>query len=129
MNTKRVFGILLTILFACSAASAQCTRCGSRLVVRPTSLDFGNETVGKGKILSILIIAEGTFPTTGIQISKTGPAAFSETNNCPGTMTAGQTCHISVAFTPKHTGAFSGNITVHSSGGGGTVSLSGMGVE
>ena len=129
MNTKNLFCILLMVLFACSAASTQCTRCGSLLIVRPTSLNFGSETVGMSKALSVTIIAEGTFPSTGIKILKTGPLAFSETNNCPATMTTGHSCHISVTFTPKHTGAFSGKITIRSSGGGGTVSLSGIGVE
>lgn len=128
MKAKAICGSVLMVLLAYSAASAQCTRgCGQQLIVSPSRLDFGSGPVGKSKVLSITVTA--AIPITGLGISKAGSLAFSETNACPAFLRPGQSCHVSVTFTPKGIGAFTGQINVSSSVGPRTVSLSGTGTE
>jgi Transmembrane protein 131-like N-terminal len=130
---RRSLPVLLYVLamlsFTCAAASAQCTRCGSILLVSPSTLNFGSESVGAGKVMSIFIRAEGTFPATGITITKTGAPAFSQTNTCPAELKPNQACRVSVTFAPRHTGPLSGEIVIHSSAGTHMVALSGTGVK
>jgi hypothetical protein len=54
---------------------------------------------------------------------------FSQTNNCPATLSTGAACTISVTFTPTATGVQDGVLTVtdNDSTGPQTVNLSGTG--
>jgi hypothetical protein len=55
---------------------------------------------------------------------------FSETNNCPSSLSPGQTCDIQVSFLPNSIGVILGAITLSSNASGGphVVSLSGTGL-
>jgi len=57
-----------------------------------------------------------------------GQAGFAETNNCPASLGAGQSCSITVNFTGNFNFAYKGALTVNDNGGGGaqTVSLGGF---
>ena len=68
---------------------------------------------------------------TVIAISPTS-GTFSQTNNCPGTLTPGQSCTFQVVFTPPDSDApYNGTLSVTNSVDGSpqTVSLSGTGVD
>jgi len=129
MNTKKVFWMVLMALFACGAASAQvCTRCGSLLIVQPSSLNF-NTQVGKSEVLTISIRAVGNFPVTGFRSIRAGSPAFRQGNSCPSTLAPGRNCSVRITFTPTEAGTYTGTLTIHSSAPLQTVSLSGVGVE
>jgi hypothetical protein len=102
---------------------------GAAASVTPTSLSFGNETLG----------ATSTAKT--ITVSNTGTAAlninnvlasgdYSQTNNCPASLSTGANCTINVMFAPSSTGSRTGDITVNDTDPAflQTVSLSGSGV-
>jgi hypothetical protein len=69
----------------------------------------------------------GSTTVTISKISATAP--FSETNDCPESLTEGQSCDIQVSFTPTAKGSASGKLSVTDNATGGlqTVALSGTG--
>jgi hypothetical protein len=69
----------------------------------------------------------GSTTVTISNISATAP--FSETNNCPGSLTEGQSCDIQVSFAPTAKGSGSGQLSVtdNATGSPQTVALSGTG--
>jgi len=80
--------------------------------VSPTSLAFGSQvlnTASAGK--AITVTNTGSVNVTVSSVAASG--AYSETGTCSGaTLTPGQTCTITVGFTPVVTGATTGTITI-----------------
>jgi Abnormal spindle-like microcephaly-assoc'd, ASPM-SPD-2-Hydin len=94
----------------------------------PTSLSFGNQTVGTTSAsLPVTLTNTGaaTLNISGIAAS----AAFAQTNNCGATLAAAANCTINVTFTPSVSGSASGTVSVtdNASGSPQTVSLTGTG--
>lgn len=88
------------------------------LTFSPTSLDFNNGyVVGDDATADITVTnTDGIF--VGIsQISKSGSAIFTQTNNCGKGLTAYATCTITVTFTPTAVGTFTGTLTVKETAG------------
>jgi hypothetical protein len=136
---------LAAILLGATASTASATR-----TLTPTSVDYGNRQVGTTssaqaftlKVRCTLVIlpttkcVKDTFsPSISITFGQFGlpSSQFAQTNNCPATMTGpgdfpqgGQTCTISVSFTPTSTGPKEGTLSTGS--GGPTAALSGNGV-
>jgi streptogramin lyase len=101
----------------------------SAIKVTPSGLSI-SQNVGSGSPPQPIAIANfGGSPLDISSISTSG--AFSQTNNCLGTLTAGTQCTISVSFAPSVTGPSSGLLTItDDSGNAGktqTVTLSGTG--
>ena len=98
----------------------------------PTSLTFAPQVVSPGESPSasqtVTLTAGGSLNVniTGIDAS----GGFSETNNCPGSLSAGQSCDIQVSFAPNSIGTITGAITLTSNAMGSphVVSLSGTGI-
>ena len=95
----------------------------------PTSLTFGNQTVGTSS------------PAQSVTLSNSGSAAlsissfaitgdFGQANNCGSSLAAGSSCTINVTFTPTAAGTRNGTLTItdNASNGPQTVSLTGTGV-
>ena len=98
------------------------------LTASPTSLAFGNETVGSTtSAQSVTIQNTGTAAASISSVSAGSP--FAETNNCGSSLAAGASCTANVTFTPSATGSASGSLTVNSNATNGTltVGLSGTG--
>ena len=96
----------------------------------PTSIAFGNVFVGKGSgNKSVKLTANGPAALTisGIAVS----AGFTQTNNCPASLSKGSSCNITVVFAPTSAGAQSGTLAITDNGLGGTqtVALSGTGLD
>jgi len=94
----------------------------------PTSLNFGNQSVGTtSQALPVTLTNTGTsvMNISGIAAS----ANFAQTNNCGSTLAAAESCTINVTFTPSVSGSASGTITVSDNAAGSpqSVSLSGSG--
>ena len=102
----------------------------------PTSLAFGNQTVGTtSPAQNVTLTNSGTGPMTISSIGLTGANAgdYAQTNTCPlspSTLAAGASCTISGTFTPSASGSRSASISVVDDAPGSphTVALSGIGV-
>ena len=102
-------------------------------VLSPTSLSFGNVTVGSiGAPQSITLLNPGTsaLTLTSVSISGANATKFAQTNNCGTSLAAGANCTITVTFSPDAVGGYSASITVsdNASGSPQTASLTGTGV-
>ncbi len=101
------------------------------VVFSPTSIDFGNQTVGttSNSWTVTLNNTSGTDATLSSPLSISGSTAFVQTNNCGTTLAAHSTCNVMVSFAPGLSGASTGQL-VASIGGSTplTVSLTGMGI-
>jgi hypothetical protein len=99
----------------------------------PTSLSFGTVKHGTSSTLNLSLSNPGTTPLslTRISIAGTNATAFTQSNNCGSSLSAGAKCTIAVRFAPATTGTFSASLTVvdNAQAGGGTqtVPLSGKG--
>ena len=100
----------------------------------PSSLSFPPTfpgTSSASKSATLYNDSAAAVDITVIAISPTS-GTFSQTNNCPGTLTPGQSCTFQVVFTPPDSDApYNGTLSVTNSVDGSpqTVSLSGTGVD
>jgi hypothetical protein len=105
------------------------------LSVSPASLSFGEQTVktvSEAQTVTITNSGTGSLALTGITISGTQYTQFTQTNNCPATLSAGASCTANVKFAPKWKpagGSMSAALRVSSSVSTRTVTLSGMVVQ
>jgi hypothetical protein len=104
------------------------------LAVTPTSLAFGNVTVGSTSTAQTLTLNNtGGAGATGITVVVTAPFARpvgAAGGTCVATLAANTTCTINVVFTPTAATASTGNVTITSSVAvtGAPVSLTGTGL-
>ncbi len=95
----------------------------------PSSLSFGNVTVGKNQSLSGTVTNSGGSSVTVSQIGINGTGFTLSGITVPLTLAAGQSAPFSVMFSPAASGSASGTVTVSSNASNSTmsVSLTGMG--
>ncbi|MEJ1964818.1 MAG: choice-of-anchor D domain-containing protein [Gammaproteobacteria bacterium] len=98
-----------------------------------TSLSFGAQTTTAASApMSLTVTNTGvvSLPIASIALSTTGQSPFSQTSNCGTSVAVGAGCTISVVFDPASSGSASATLSINTSGGAGTqtVSLSGTGV-
>jgi hypothetical protein len=98
------------------------------LTASPTTLSFGNETVGSTSAAQSVTVTNTGSAAAAISAVTAG-SGFAETNTCGSVLAAGATCTASVTFTPTATGAASANLAVSSNATNSTltVALSGTG--
>jgi len=102
------------------------------VTVSPTSLNFGDITVGKtSPPQTVKLTNHGSVKLNITKISVTGVDGkdFVEVNACGATLGAGASCDINVWFTPKAKGSLTATLSIADSGGASpqTVSLTGIG--
>jgi hypothetical protein len=100
----------------------------------PNSLVFGSQSVGTSSAAqSITLTNIGPLSLTSISVSIAGTNSgdFSQTNNCPGTLTSNASCAISVRFSPTAVGSRSATVSVSDNAPGSpqTVALSGNAIS
>ncbi|MBV9382457.1 MAG: discoidin domain-containing protein [Streptosporangiaceae bacterium] len=103
---------------------------GSALTASPSSVSFGNVTVGQTSAAQTVTVTNpGSTPASIAQLSVSGP--FAQTSTCGTTLGAGASCTVSVKFAPTAAGTASGTLTVASSAPGSPLSvpLSGTGIS
>ena len=97
----------------------------------PTSLSFGTQKVSTSVTKVVTLKNSGTtaLSLTGMSISGTNTADFSESSTCPSSLAAGSSCPINVTFKPAAKGIRSATlkITDNAQSGSQTVALSGTG--
>ncbi|HEV2352564.1 MAG TPA: choice-of-anchor D domain-containing protein [Terriglobia bacterium] len=77
----------------------------------PPSLSFPTQTIGTASaVQSVIVTNNGSSVLTISGISASG--AFSETNNCPGTLPQFGSCVINLTFSPAATGSLSGSLNL-----------------
>jgi hypothetical protein len=94
----------------------------------PPSLDFGNVAVGSISAAQTVTLTNNQSGSLGI--SAVGASGdYSQTNNCPSSLTAGQICQISLRFRPTLGGTVPGALSVTTDASPGTepVGLTGVG--
>jgi len=87
---------------------------GAAAKLSPTSLSFGNQTLGTSSAPQPITIKNtGDVPLTFTSITITGTnlGSFAQTNNCGSSIAGGATCTISVTFDPKAAGSLSAAVT------------------
>ena len=108
---------------------------GPVAALSPTSVDFGNVTIGSARApLVVYVVNMGDqtldFSSPAISITGANSLDFSQTNTCGATLAPNQICTISVNFTPSATGTRSASLTISDNAPGSpqSVPLSGQGV-
>ncbi len=86
---------------------------GTVVELEPDKLDFGTVGVGKNATLTTQLtnIRKSTLEINRIT-TPGGEGAFSQTNNCGSSVGAGQSCTITVTFTPPTAGYFAGPVLI-----------------
>ncbi len=95
----------------------------------PASLAFGDVASGSTSAAQTVTVSNpGASAVSVSSVAVTGP--FSQASTCGGSIAAGGSCTVSVAFAPASGGSQAGTLTVTTSAPGGplTVALSGTGV-
>jgi hypothetical protein len=106
--------------------------CNSTLVANPASLTYAPQQVSVASGSQTVTVTEGMNASSISSIAATGD--YSQTNTCPATLSAGQTCSINVTFTPSAEGSRNGTLTILSNASASptvtsTVTLSGTGTN
>jgi hypothetical protein len=106
---------------------------GAIVSLSPTSLNFGNQTVGVASSpQNVALQNNGNINLTIslIQITGTNSGDFNQTNNCPSSLSPNTNCQISVTFTPTTTGTRNAAVSVTDNAPGSpqSVPLTGVGV-
>ena len=88
---------------------------GTILTFKPIGVNFGDQKVStSSNPVAFTFSNQGTVALSISSISFGGadPQDFSQTNNCPSSLAAGDNCTINVTFTPTQTGARSAALQV-----------------
>ena len=107
---------------------------GATAVVSPTSVNFGNQTVGKGSAKQTVTLSNtGTaaLNLSSIAASATNGSVVIQTNNCGASVAAGASCAVTLAWIPSATGTMTGSLTFTDNAANSpqVVALSGVGVS
>ena len=102
---------------------------GTAASVSPTSLSYGNQTLGTTSSVKTITLSNTGTATLNIN-SILASGDYSQTNNCPASLNTGTNCTITVTFSPTNTGSRTGYLTVNDTDPAflQKVSLSGTGV-
>ena len=106
---------------------------GAVASLSPSSLNFGNQTVGitsSPQNVTLQNTGNINLTITSIQITGTNSGDFGEKNNCPSSLPPNHSCQISVTFKPKTTGTrnAAASITDNAPNSPQSVPLTGVGV-
>ena len=85
----------------------------------PIGLIFGNQTVGTTsapQTATVTNVGYAAVNISGVTISGTDSTDFSETNNCPSSLSVGASCTIFVTFTPVSGGSRTAAVSVSDDG-------------
>ena len=96
----------------------------------PSSINFNTQTVGTSSnawTATLNNSGAGALDVTSLTVSD--PADFSITTDCGSVVSAYQTCHVLMTFTPSTAGAITGKITLLSNAATQTIALNGTGVS
>lgn len=130
----RTASLVITDNASGSPQTVQLSGVGLAIKLSPTALKFGTVKVGQTSS-PLTVMATNISPVAvtitspGITIAGAAAADYSQTNNCGTSISAGQSCTLTVKFTPTKTGARNATLQINDNGGGSPqkASLSGTG--
>ncbi|SFS16244.1 PapD-like protein [Granulicella pectinivorans] len=101
-----------------------------QLQIAPSTLNFGPIAIGASSNLSLILKNEGTAPVTNLSLSISGDYAVTVPCSTPS-LAPGQSCNLTIMFTPSATGSRPSSLIVSSSdpGSPASISLSGIGTQ
>ncbi len=100
----------------------------AQILVTPTTVNFGTVTLGSSTTSNVQVQNIGTSDLNVTFVGNFSPSAFSlDSNGCTSPVAPGNTCDISVRFTPTISTAYSGSFEINSNGGNQIVNLTGIG--
>lgn len=92
------------------------------VALTPAALSFGNVSVGGSATKSVTLTAnQAAFAIASITTS----GDYGQTNNCPATLSGGESCTVNVTFRPRANGTRAGVVAVASKDAGFNSSLTG----
>ncbi len=103
----------------------------TQILVNPAGLLFATQNVGaslnKTQTVTIANPSSSALSLNGFTITGTNAADFTGSWNCPGTLAAGQSCTVTITYTPGGSGVRTALLSINNSTGGSpqTVSLTG----
>ncbi len=112
--------------------SLQLNAATAAIVVSPSSITFGNETIAKSTSQTLTISSNGNAALTVNSASISGTGFSMSGASFPVTLNPGQSVSLQITFNPPAASSYSGTVTISSnasSGGTTTVQLSGSGVS
>lgn len=127
-----------------SATITACTGhiCGSadlivgsgKVSLSPTSLAFGNESIGTSSATQSITLSNtgnGTLSIASISLAGASFGDFTESTTCGTTLAPGGACNINVVFVPTATGTRSASVSIADNGSGSpqAIPVSGTGVS
>jgi len=125
--TSRLWPALFLLVVALTVTpAAHAQRGRGRLSISPSSLSFGNQVQGLASAPRTVTLTNSRSSAVTLSV-QAATGDFSETNTCPGSLTGGTSCTISVTFLPTATGRRTGSISIQAGTGTQTVNLSGNG--
>jgi sugar lactone lactonase YvrE len=75
------------------------------------------EATSDQQYFTLTNVASTTLKISGIALGGTNPGDFTQTNSCPQSLSAGQSCQFSVTFTPTISGARAATLTIKGNDG------------
>lgn len=82
----------------------------------PSSLDFGSQTVNTTSAAKTVTLtntsALASLSLTSVTLTGANAGSYAQTNACPTSLAAGQTCAINVTFTPRSKGTKTASVSV-----------------
>jgi hypothetical protein len=105
---------------------------GQAIIV--TALKFANQVTGTNspaQAVTFTNIGDSPMTISGITVTGTDAADFSQTNNCGTSLAAGASCTINVVFAPVQVGPLTAAVTVTDDGAGDpeSITMTGTGVS
>jgi hypothetical protein len=107
------------------------TGLGPAAAVAPTTVNFQSQIIGVPSAAQTVTLTNsgGNASLAISSVQTTGD--YSQTNNCPSSLTAGASCTITITFTPTVVGSRTGTVTVTDNAAGSpqSVNLTGAGAD
>lgn len=134
-----VLAVVLGLVTACglsgcsglTSASSSPKPAAGALAANPSSVVFGNVTLGSNATQSVSLTNSGNAPLTVSSVSATGGGFSWNGMSLPVTLAAGQGTNFNAVFTPTASGSASGTISIASNAPGSpaSIALGGTGVQ
>src|SRR5581483_150225 len=109
------------------AVSLSGTGTGPQASLTPTSLNFGNQTLGSSsgaQMVTLSNTGNAVLSITNVALSGSNVADFAiSANACGSSLAAGASCSVAVMFTPTAIGSRTANLTLSGTGTGPQASL------
>src|SRR5436190_10070510 len=121
--------LVLALILALAVAGGSSALGAGALDVAPGDIDFGRVALGDTKTKADSLTNNSGADVDIVSIAVTGGGFDKAGDDCPGTLSGGAGCTVSVSYSPTSTGGDTGTLTIDEGAAGtDTFTLSGTGV-